>query len=193
MDGNIDDTLICQICLHPSRDPQLSVCCGHTFCKSCLDSTKQHSKTTRTRPKVCPSCRSKNFEAVPNKQVDRKIRSLRVFCTNKVNGCEWQGELNNLDVHLSENSKDGCKYECVECTYGCGKTLQRQWLTVHTEIECSHRKINCQYCDLSGVHSFITGGHKEECPKVVIPCPNHCGADDTLPEISGHGYFHKNI
>ena len=182
MDGTIEDIFMCQICLHPSRDPQLSVCCGHTFCKSCLDSTKKHSRTTRSSKVPCPSCRSKNFEVVPNKQVNRKIRSLHVFCTNKEKGCEWQGELNNLDVHLNKSNDDGCKYEGVECIYGCGETLQRQYLTMHMETECPHRKINCQYCNLSEIHCFITGDHKEECPKVVILCPNHCETDNILRE-----------
>ena len=56
------------------------------------------------------------------------------------------------------------------------------WGDVEVLIDCTHRNINCQYCDLSGVHSFITGDHKEECPKVVIPCPNHCETDNILRE-----------
>ena len=32
-----DADVICKICQIPSREPQISVCCGHTFCKSCLD------------------------------------------------------------------------------------------------------------------------------------------------------------
>ena len=31
------DRLVCKICHLPSREPYLSVCCGHLFCKSCLD------------------------------------------------------------------------------------------------------------------------------------------------------------
>ena len=123
-----------------------------------------------------------NFGVVPNKQVDRKIRSLHIFCTNKENGCEWQGELNALNVRLNESNDNGCMYEVVECTQGCGETLRRQYLSTHVLTECTHRKINCQYCNLSGIHSFITGDHKEECPKIVIPCPNHCETDNILRE-----------
>ena len=47
-------------------------------------------------------------------------------------------------------------YEVVECTQGCGKTLRRQYLSTHVLTECTHRKINCQYCNLSGIHCFIT-------------------------------------
>ena len=36
--------LLCKICHLPSKDPHLSRCCGHTFCKSCAD----HSKKKRS-------------------------------------------------------------------------------------------------------------------------------------------------
>ena len=82
------DTLVCKICHCPSKEPHLSVCCGHTFCKSCLVSAKNS-----TVAKVCPMCRSENFETFPNKQNERLIKSLAVFCTNKGKGCDWQGEV----------------------------------------------------------------------------------------------------
>ena len=34
------DELVCKICHHPSREPHLSVCCGQTFCKMCLEDAK---------------------------------------------------------------------------------------------------------------------------------------------------------
>ena len=169
---------MCKICHLPSRDPQLSVCCGHTFCKSYLDGMK---RSTASNPEVCPMCREdKSFEVVPNRQVDRKVRSLHIFCINNEKGCEWQGELNDLNVHINESNENGCMF--VQCTEGCGETLRRQYLSTHVLTDCMHRKINCQYCDLSGIHSFITGDHKKECPKVLIACPNHCETDEILRE-----------
>ena len=180
-DDNMEDILMCMICHLPSRDPQLSSCCGHTFCKSCLDSIKQFGRTRSTS--VCPVCRDKAFQAFPNKQADRKIRRLDVFCSNKEKGCEWHGEINDVEVHLNNtNNNNGCQYEDVECVHGCGKRLQRQYIMKHMEIECLHRTVDCQYCSLSGIHNFITGAHKEECPKVVISCPNGCEVNDILRE-----------
>ena len=112
--------------------------------------------------------------------MDRKIRSLHIFCTNKKKGCKWQGELNDLNVHINESNGKGCVF--VQCTEGCGETLRRQYLSTHVLTDCMYRKINCQYCGLSGIHSFITGDHKEECPKVLISCPNHCETDEILRE-----------
>ena len=160
------DTLICQICFCPSKDPQLSVCCGHTFCKSCLEAADQVN---------CPMCRHKYFAVVPNKQTDRIIRSLHVYCSNKQKGCEWRGEVNAITSHL--NNRDGCQFQEVDCPNNCGVSYQRQHLTSHVEVECPRRKVNCQLCHDTGEHQFIEGQHKEECPKLPQPCPNNCGVD----------------
>ena len=107
MGDDLEDMFMCKICHLPSRNAQLSVCCGHTFCKSCLERMKYGRLSTlsygtiaewfRTRSaSTCPVCRDdQTFDVVPNKQVDRKIRSLHMFCTNKKKGCDWQGELND--------------------------------------------------------------------------------------------------
>ena len=71
------DTTICVICQLPSRDPYLSVCCGHVFCKSCLDNAKKAADIN------CPMCRSEEFVVYPNKQIDRIIKCLQVYCVHK--------------------------------------------------------------------------------------------------------------
>ena len=160
------DRLTCNICQLTSRDPYLSVCCGHVFCKSCLDNIKKACATSN----ACPVCRDEEFVTFPNKQLDREIKSLLVYCTNEDEGCEWQGEMNNINKHLSGD----CQFEEVTCFNDCGKMMQRQYLTGHVETECPRRKINCQYCHDTGEHQFIEGQHKEECPELPIPCPNNC-------------------
>ena len=162
------DRYVCNICHLPSRDPYLSVCCGHVFCKSCLENVKK----AVTISNACPVCRDDEFVTFPNKQLDREVKSLHVMCTNKERGCEWQGELNDIDIHLVNS--DGCQFESVNCSYECGKMLQRQYLTGHVKTECPRRIIDCQYCHITGEHQFIEGEHKERCPKLPIPCPNKC-------------------
>ena len=94
------------------------------------------------------------------------------MCTNEERGCEWQGELNDIINHLGNN--DGCHFEDVKCSIECGKMLQRRYLTSHVEEECPRRKVDCQYCHIAGEHQFIEGEHKEQCPKLPLPCPNRC-------------------
>ena len=162
------DRFICKICHFPSRDPYLSVCCGHLFCKSCLDNVKKAAAITS----ACLICRDEEFVTFPNKAVDREIKGFLVYCTNKKKGCEWQGELNDIKIHLGNS--DGCQFEEVKCSNECGKMIQRRYLTSHVETECPCRKVNCQYCHGTGEHQFIEGQHKEECPKLPLHCPNKC-------------------
>ena len=162
---SLPERLICKICLLPSRDPCLSVCCGHTFCKECANATWNVVR-------ACPMCRNEKFPVVVNKQSDREIRSLCVVCTNKGKGCEWQGELNDINTHLE--SSDGCQFQEVKCSNKCGKILQQRYLTNHLRTECPRRKVGCFYCHAIGEYQFIMGKHGEQCPKLPLPCPNNC-------------------
>jgi len=169
---------ICKICIHPCQEAYLSGCCGHNFCKSCLDNAKRTSST-------CPYCQNMSFSTFPNIQADREIRSFHVLCTNEERGCEWQGELNDIDNHL-ENS-DGCQFEDVTCANGCGKILQRQYLTSHVETECPGRFVVCPLCYMTGPHKFIEGEHEEQCSKLPITCPNLCKvAKITREDMEAH-------
>ena len=58
------DMFICKICHLPSRDPHLTMCCGHAFCESCLDGMKKAKSIVSN---VCPVCRSEDFVTFPNK------------------------------------------------------------------------------------------------------------------------------
>ncbi|XP_065901619.1 TNF receptor-associated factor 4-like [Dysidea avara] len=165
------ERLVCVLCGFPCRDPFLSVCCGHNFCRSCVDGCKEVAAAISVMS-TCPVCRDEDFVTFPNKQADREIKSLHMMCTNKGRGCEWQGELNDINNHLGNS--DGCQFEDVKCSNECGKILQRQYLISHLETECPYRKVDCQYCHTTGEHQFIEREHKQQCPKLPLPCPNKC-------------------
>jgi len=109
------DRVFCAICQFPSRNPHLTVCCGHIFCKSCLDQVKNQRSRSNNG---CSMCRDKKFVTFPNKQIDREIKNLDVYCGNKKKGCRWSGKLNSIRDHLS--CSGGCKFETVECPNHCG-------------------------------------------------------------------------
>ena len=75
--ASLPDRMQCNICHLPSRDPYLSVCCGHLFCKSCLDKLK-HPQTNNN---ACPVCHDHEFVTFPNKAINREIKSLHVYCS----------------------------------------------------------------------------------------------------------------
>ena len=164
------DMLICKICHFPSREPCISECCGHTFCKSCIDHSK---KATVLYSCLCPVCRSEEFKLIRNKQNERVIKSLQVYCTNKVKGCGWQGEINGVNDHLQ--NKDSCSFEEVTCPNKSDQFLQRNCLNSHLESVCPRRKVNCQYYYIKDEVQCIEGNHMEKCPKFPLSCPNDCG------------------
>ena len=160
------DRVVCVICHLPSRDPHMTACCGHVFCKSCLDKAKA------TRYASCSMCKDYDFNTFCNKQIKREVQSLYVYCTNKEKGCEWKGEVKDISTHLG--SSDGCQMEEVECPNQCCMKLERQLLTYHIDTECQHRNIECPYCHDKVKQQFINAVHLEECPKLPLPCPNGC-------------------
>ena len=156
--------LLCQICQLVARDPQLSVCCGNNFCKTCLD--------TRNDEEGCPSCTDSDsfFTTFPNKLSGREIKQLLILCANNEKGCVWRDELVNLEDHLNI-----CEFEDVKCLQKCGMLIERVKMDDHLCNECPCRKVECEYCHVTGEHHMIVGQHREQCPKVPVSCPNECG------------------
>ena len=140
--------VMCVICHLPSKDPYLSECCGHIFCRSCL-----YLCINTHGARVCPMCKDNRFNTFSNKQIDREVRSLHVYCSNKKKGCTWQGEVNEISSHLE--ASNGCQYEEVDCLLHCKRVMQRRHLTDHMNNRCPCRMVNCQYCHGMGEYQFI--------------------------------------
>ena len=179
--GDVPDSLICVFCHFPSRDTQLSTCCGYNMCRSCLDSYKQ-SMALSHKILTCPKCCHYDFKAYPNKMSDREIYNLMVVCSNGKDGCKWRGKLIELTVHL----EDTCLFEMVECPKGCKLLLQRRDIAVHAKSNCSQLIINCPHCLVRGKKHFIEGQHLEECSSAPLSCPNHCGVTISNEDLDEH-------
>ena len=132
--GTLPDRIVCKICHCPSRNPYLSVCCGHVFCKSCIDQVKRASSALSILANAaCPMCRDEDFPSVPNKQIDREVQSLIISCTNKEKGCTWKGEVRAVEPH-----KKACQFETVSCEYhnvGCKAKMCRKDLKQHNKLK----------------------------------------------------------
>jgi len=96
---------------------------------------------------------------------DREIKKLSVLCSNSGSGCDWQGELAKIDVHLMFS----CEFQEVKCSNDCGMILLQQKLTLHLENDCLHRKIICEHCCVAGKYEWVVGEHKDHCPKLPVP------------------------
>ena len=69
--------------------------------------------------KPCPTCNTAELYVFPNKGLQRSLYELYVHCSHEKEGCQWMGELGELDKHLNENpilgqQFIGCKLTEVE-------------------------------------------------------------------------------
>ena len=185
----------CSICLLTLRQPYVVDCCGHHFCKACLDGATEVNVIGRTR---CPLCKQE-FTSMPNKGLERELNQRKVYCTHKKSGCEWTGELRELDSHLNDRSasaksapqcilrsdsndqppascdttdsllSEGCQFVKLHCCNPyCPAMVLRSQMKAHLD-SCPNKPICCKYCK-----NFTAS---PVCPKVPISCPNECGAE----------------
>ena len=167
----VPEKFICSICTRVQREPHLTSCCGQHFCESCLENWFEKQLT-----KSCPHCREKRIVHIVNKERKREINELKIYCTHHEEGCQWIGELGDLQTHL--NSESGCGYVEVECTnsWYCSK-MKRKDLQEHLSSECPKRTYNCEHCEFEDTYEEITTYHYDECPEYPLECPNECGVE----------------
>ena len=166
----------CSICLCILREPCLVDCCGNRFCRTCIEPIQSAEK------KQCPLCSEPFTTSVVDKQLQRTLSSLKVFCSHKDVGCDWMGELGNLPQHLNVDSEDdvsvrlnGCKFAQLQCIH-CKQSIERQNIAKHEADQCLERPYSCDYCnDYSSTCKDVTDNHWPICPYRSVPCPNKCG------------------
>ena len=86
---------------------------------------------------------------MPDRQLQRTINGLKVYCTHVEEGCDWTGKVGGLEKHLrrSYNRSDwlqGCKYTTVQCRH-CQGPFSRKEVVVHMDTECPEYKVPCEY------------------------------------------------
>lgn len=124
----------CPICLLVLRNPHMVDCCGQKYCQTCIGRVHDQSQ----RP--CPVCNCPFKVCILEKQLQREIGDVKVHCSNMAHGCEWSGELRELQQHQQKQ----CSYTPVECTLGCGDMLQRTDLQDHVEHKCKNRSVQAK-------------------------------------------------
>ena len=87
-------SLECSVCLLTLRDPHVISCCGNEFCQACIERVKRDGKP-------CPLCNEQNFTTLLHKKLVREVNALVIHCPQKELGCEWEGELGQVQRHLN--------------------------------------------------------------------------------------------
>ena len=73
----------------------------------------------------------------------QSLFDFRVYCTHKSKGCEWTGELRELDNHLNSDppaykSLQGCPYTLIKCPLGGESTLACRCMLSHLKDQLAH-------------------------------------------------------
>ena len=163
----------CPVCLLVLKEPCLISCCGHKYCRVCIERVKKDTKH-------CPLCNEPDFSFMQERALERYLKDLDVWCCYKTIGCEWRGKLGKYEQHLNktpspESHVIGCQFVEVECMHECGEWFQRQHITTHQTQQCKKRPYSCDYCrDYSSTFEEVIKIHYPQCNKYPVDCPNKC-------------------
>ena len=150
----------CPICHLVVRNAYQVNCCGKILCEGCLMKYRMQSG-------ICLMCRihiGDNY--FKDTRSDREIKSLKVYCDNQEDGCNWTGEVRRIEKHLER-----CAYREIECDK-CEEAILELEMKTHKSDECPMRDYKCTLCDKQDTYQSITVDHPKDCPEVISKCPN---------------------
>ena len=132
------------VCLMTFRDPHVISCCGNEFCQLCIERVQRDGKP-------CPLCNELNFTTFLHKKLVREVNGLVVRCPQKELGCEWEGELGQVEQHLNPgaglSSSSGCGYICgggMLFSLWCTSTTTNGWRTRDGKLsKATNRNAGC--------------------------------------------------
>ena len=165
---SVPDDFYCKQCSLVARRLTITSCCGESYCNACIHSTQQNSKP-------CPGCGTQDFQFFQQVKYQKKILSLKVYCSAKDQGCEWCAPLEQLLAHVDPHTGD-CQYTDTHCPLKCDKMVNKTKLSAHMTYECVKRSYACPYCALKGPYDVVTTSHLSDCSNYPVTCPNEgCG------------------
>ena len=170
-----EDWFTCLICHGLADSPHQTTCCGQAFCSGCILKWKK-------KKNICPLCTVSGVNTSKDVRLDRQIKGLILFCPNYKFGCDWTGELRDVEKHIQES----CSYQSIVCPHGCGREIFKHQRSAH-DASCPKYPAYCRLCNahnegglgLSALNrKAITTSHGQYCNKWPVLCPNKC--DDWL-------------
>lgn len=175
----------CVICHNLMRDA-MQLECDHGMCKTCLERWERNRKESGY-DFVCPTCQKQidKNTVTPARMINKIILSVQVKCEYLNKGCEWIGDLSNMEDHLQQR----CAFQLVCCTFEhCEERVERYKLTNHQE-KCPYKLEKCQYCNSLFLRLQIQD-HYNTCGKFPVKCPNDCSNNLMERELVEH---HRSI
>lgn len=166
----LPDFLICKMCDDVFVEPQLTDCCQHSYCKSCI---------TMVTSKICPECRNKFEQLTTDLTSSRIISDQEIKCPYHLHKCPWTGYAEDIKGHLLT-----CQHRPMDCPNGCGKRYEKRNMLYHINLECPLGVVKCQDCSqlvkLSDYSTHLTGVSS------TTVCPNGCTKPVSMERLQDH-------
>ena len=171
--------LECPICCDIVSEP-LQTSCGHLFCRECYKKLKR--ECGKKKCVQCPVCKQ-DHTTTQDRFNKRRVKNLKVRCTNSQYGCEWVGNLGDEMEHRT--IPNSCQFEEIECPLKCGMIIQRMTQSRHMD-GCSMRPHSCEYCGEEGPYWKMVQDHLQTCRRYPVKCPNGCQREIPREETASY-------
>ena len=161
----------CPVSLEILLEPHQTFCCGQHISQEAANRLKREGKP-------CPMCKSENLATQVDKYFKRNtINKLKVRCTHKKSGCDWMGELGDLNLH--SNSCPKRPWTCQHCNF---ETIYEVGTSDHTP-NCTKYPEPCpNRCEVGTVPRCDVEKHLLVCPLQLMDCEfAHAGCDVKVP------------
>ena len=165
---SVPEDYYCKKCSLVARRLTVTSCCGEHYCHACIANTQQEDKPP------CPECGEESFNFFELVKYQKRIASLKVYCTLKGRVCDWSGTLEELEAHLDPD-QDNCQYVDTKCPLNCQQAIPKNKVEQHVRKECVKREHVCQHCNFKATYEEVVDTHLPECMYVPLQCPNLCG------------------
>ena len=143
----VNNDLICPICVGVFRKVRLTSTCKHNFCKKCLSKwLYDHSD--------CPYCRTKissTNESTPNEQLQDTINQMKLRCFHASKGCLAIESVERIDIHdrscLFARLDSNCKHKqtreiCPHCASSAITNGQKSIVRLKRKLNSLEDKAN---------------------------------------------------
>ncbi|XP_074628907.1 TNF receptor-associated factor 5-like isoform X3 [Acropora palmata] len=142
----------------------VSMACGHSACKACLQKMLSNAFHRQT----CPLCRDpiNPGKLNINLAVKALISRIGIRCSN--DGCGWVGKHSEM-----QNHGESCLFMQIQCPNGCAEIQRRDRLDEHLAT-CPLQQVLCTFCKVK-VRRLHFPNHEQNCSEGVRHCPLQCG------------------
>jgi uncharacterized protein YjbI with pentapeptide repeats len=165
IDKKFDPIVECPVCAEPFIDPRELPCDDRdNMCLKCIQQLQQSSSFHLH----CPTCQNSiqlpkdvNTLSISHKSIRQKLNSLKVYCTNRENGCFATPERSNLKDHIDKTCENvTCQYKMNGCEFKGTTRANVEHLVScpYTTIQCCHED-----CDWKGIQKDLDKHLKNSC------------------------------